>query len=83
MLCFLSESVPSLENLTQLGAAGLMGVMWLWERNTSRAREKQIDESHARIMSDRLELDQLVDVVRKNTEAMTRLASLIQEGAGR
>jgi len=36
-------------------------------------REQQIDEAHARIMADRVMLDQLMDVVKQNTQAMTRL----------
>jgi len=66
--------------LTNLGAAGVMGAMWLWERYTSRTREKQIDESHARIMSDRLQLDLLMELVQKNTEAMTRLTTSFEKG---
>ena len=53
MLNFIADSTPIIENLTQLGAAGLMGAMWLWERNTSRTRERQIDEAHARILAER------------------------------
>ena len=51
----LAEAVPTLDQFTNLSMAGLMGAMWLWERRTSRQREQQIDESHARIMSDRLQ----------------------------
>jgi hypothetical protein len=74
MLISLSETSPPLDQLTQLGVAGLMGAMWLWERRTSRQREEQIDEAHARIMSDRVQIDQLIDVVKQNAEAMTRLS---------
>jgi len=70
-------TVPSIDQFTNLSMAGLMGAMWLWERRTSRQREQQIDESHARIMGDRVQLDQLLDVVRQNTEAMTRLAAML------
>lgn len=66
-----TETFPQLMNL---GAAGLMGIMWLWERRTSRQREAQIDEAHARIMADRVQLDQLMAVVRQNAEAMSRLS---------
>ena len=62
-------------DLTSLGAAGLMGAMWLWERRTSRQREEQLDEAHARIMGDRVQLEQLIEVVQKNAEAMTRLSA--------
>lgn len=63
------------EALTSLGAAGLMGGMWLWERRTSRAREQQLDEAHARILGDRLQLEALLDTVRDSTEALVRLAA--------
>lgn len=71
---FLAETMP-LAELTNLGAAGLMGAMWLWERRTSRQREEQLDDAHARIMGDRVQLDQLIDVVRQNAEAMSRLSA--------
>ena len=64
-----------LDSLTSLGAAGLMGAMWLWERSTSQKREQQIDEAHARILGDRVQLEQLLSVVRQNAEAMTRLCA--------
>jgi len=70
----LAESMP-LAELTNLGAAGLMGIMWLWERRTSRQREEQLDEAHARIMGDRIQLDQLIDLVKQNAEAMSRLSA--------
>jgi hypothetical protein len=76
MLTFLSQSSPTvIDQFTNLGVAGMMGVMWLWERRTSRQREEQIDEAHARIMADRVMLDQLMDVVQRNTEALTKLAA--------
>jgi phosphoenolpyruvate-protein kinase (PTS system EI component) len=56
-----------------------MGMMWLWERRTSRQREQQIDEAHARIMADRVMLDQLMSLVRQNSEALTALSSTQQQ----
>jgi hypothetical protein len=79
MLQLLCESASGLDQAANLGVAGLMGAMWLWERHTSRVREKQIDESHARIMTDRVELDQLMDIVRQNAEAMTKLSATQQQ----
>src|SRR3954471_1875000 len=67
-------SETSWPDFTSFGAAGLMGAMWLWERKTSRQREEQLDEAHVRILGDRLQLEQLIDVVKQNTEAMTRLS---------
>jgi hypothetical protein len=76
MLTFLQAPPPDLlDTVTNLGTAGVMAAMWLWERRTSRQREQQLDEAHARVMSDRVGLDQLIDVVRQNAEALTRLAS--------
>ena len=66
-------------DFTSFGAAGLMGAMWLWERKTSRQREEQLDEAHVRILSDRVQLEQLIDVVRQNVEAMTRLSAIQDE----
>jgi hypothetical protein len=63
-------------DFTSFGSAGLMGAMWLWERKTSRQREEQLDEAHVRILGDRVQLEQLIDVVRQNSEAMTRLSAI-------
>ncbi len=62
-------------DFTSFGAAGMMGAMWLWERKTSRQREEQLDEAHVRILGDRVQLEQLISVVRQNVEAMTRLCA--------
>lgn len=74
MIQFLLQSQP-LEQLTSFGAAGLMGAMWLWERRTSQKREQQLDEAHARIIGDRIQLDQLIDVVQRSSEVMSRLCA--------
>lgn len=74
VISILSDTT-ALSDLTNLGAAGIMGAMWLWERRTSRVREQQLDEAHGRIMSDRLQLEELVSVVKQNAEAMTRLSA--------
>ena len=74
MLQMLAET--SWPDFTSFGAAGLMGAMWLWERKTSRQREEQLDEAHVRILGDRVQLEQLIDVVRQNVEAMTRLSAI-------
>jgi len=74
-----TEAFPLFDQLASLGAAGLMGAMWLWERRSSQRREQQLDDAHTRILGDRIQLDALVDLVKQNTEAMTRLASLLQQ----
>lgn len=75
MFTLLLQTSP-VDQFTNLGVAGIMGAMWLWERRVSRVREQQIDEAHARIMADRVMLDQLMDVIKRNTEAMSRLSQI-------
>ena len=74
-MTFLAGAGAPVESITSLGAAGLMGAMWLWERRTSQKRESQIDEAHARILGDRVSIDQLMGVVRQNAEAIARLCT--------
>lgn len=73
------EGIELLSELSSLGAAGLMGAMWLWERAGARTRERQIDEAHQRITGDRVALGQLIEVVRQNTEALTRLGERLKD----
>ena len=74
---FLLADLPDgLTQLTSFGAAGIMGAMWLWERRTSVARDQQLDEAHTRILGDKVQLDQLIEVVKSNAEAMTRLGTV-------
>jgi hypothetical protein len=64
--------VEFLQPLTQFGVAGLMGLLWVWERLMSRRRETQLNEAHHRLMSQQHELGVLVKLVRQNTRAMVR-----------
>ncbi len=84
---WIAQMTPGFDQLASLGAAGLMGAMWLWERLTSRHREEQLDDAHTRILSDRIEIGLLVDVVKQNAEAMTRLSAtqeqLLRQISGR
>ncbi len=59
--------------LAQLGAAGLIGLMWLTERRAAAAREKQLSDAHERIMHERTHLAALLSVVTDNTRALTAL----------
>jgi hypothetical protein len=79
MFDLLSQIPGSFPDLTSIGAAGLMGAMWLWERNTSRTREEQLNAYHQRILSDRIQLDALVEIVQQNTQAMTRRSTVIEQ----
>ncbi len=64
--------VEVIQHLTQFGVAGLMGLLWVWERRMSRRREAQLNEAHQRMMHDRHELNALIKLVRQNTRAMVR-----------
>jgi len=76
---YLGQIESVFPDLASLGSAGLMGAMWLWERRASQKREQQLDESHARILGDRVQLEQLIAVVKQNVEALTRLCSVQDE----
>jgi len=58
--------------LTGIGAAGVMGAMWLWERRASAQRERELSESHERIKRDEQRLDKLTHVVEQATAAIAR-----------
>jgi hypothetical protein len=59
-------------DIASLGAAGVMGAMWLWERKANRQREEQLTASHERIVRDEERLDKLTQVVEQNTAAFVR-----------
>jgi len=59
-------------SLTQFGVAGLMGVLWVWERTLSRRRDQQLNDTHERLMRERDALRVLIGLVRRNTEAIER-----------
>ena len=74
-ISFIALGATHIGDLTSFGAAGMMGAMWLWERRTNQKRESQIDEAHARIVGDRVQLEELIDVVKQNAEAFSRLSA--------
>ncbi len=61
-----------LEFLTQFGVAGLMGLLWVWERTLSRRRERQLDEAHTLLRDDRKAIVLLIDLVAQNKAALER-----------
>lgn len=67
--------IESLEALTQFGVAGLMGLLWTWERWFSRRRERELSEAHERLIAQREALEALVGLVQRNTEAIERFDS--------
>jgi len=68
-----------LSAVAQFGVAGLIGWMWLTERRASGSREKQLNDLHERVMSDRTTTDVLVSVVSANTRAITALEATHRE----
>jgi hypothetical protein len=72
--------VDALPDVTSLGVTGLIGAMWLWERRSSLTREQMLDDAHARILADKVQLDALVELVQRNTEALTRLTARLDAG---
>lgn len=59
-----------LSSLTQFGTAGLVAWMWLVERRGAAERERQLSDSHRRILDDRVQVGALMDVVKENTRAV-------------
>jgi len=59
------------QQFTQFGLAGLMGMLWFMERRASLKRERELSESHDRLMIQQQELGELVGVVKDNTAALT------------
>lgn len=58
--------------MSQFGVAGLMGVLWVWERMMSRHREAQLDAAHQRLMTQEQQLRVLMELVAENTRAIHR-----------
>ena len=75
----LLEALPWVDGMASLGAAGIMGTMWLVERRASQKRDDQLTQTHQRILADRESIESLVMLVRQNTEALTRLSALLEE----
>ncbi len=59
--------------VSQFGAAGLVGLLWVAERRQAAQRERQLTEAHRLLMSRETEVAALLGVVRDNTRAMVRL----------
>jgi len=65
--------VEALASLTQFGVAGLVGCMWIVERRAAAERERQLEETHTRLMQERTQLGVLMQALRDNTRALTAL----------
>lgn len=65
------DELGIIEAVGQLGAAGLIGLMWLSERRAAAARERQLEEAHAALRSSQVALRSVLEVVGRNTEALS------------
>jgi hypothetical protein len=72
-------AMPDVMNLAQLGVAGLMGGLWVWERKYSRTREDQLTEAHQEILNTREHLGALLDALQGNTKVISEFTSVQQE----
>lgn len=59
--------------MTQFGAAGLIGLLWVIERRHAAQRDRQLDQAHERILSRERELDALLAVITDSTRAIVAL----------
>jgi len=65
--------VDILAEIAQYGIAGMMGMLWILERRHSMQRERELTDTHQRLMSQREELSELIKVVQDNSVALTVL----------
>ncbi len=72
-------AVPDVMNLAQLGVAGLMGGLWVWERRYSRTREDQLTAAHEEILGTREHLGALLDALQGNTRVIGEFTAVQQE----
>lgn len=63
----------TLAPLVQFGVAGLMAWMWTTERRAAQDRERQLTQSHERLMEQRVQLDALLKAVTDGTRAVASL----------
>jgi len=64
--------MQGIEPLMQFGVAGLMGVLWVWERALSRRRESQLDDAHRRLRAQRADRRVLMETIERNTRVIER-----------
>lgn len=73
------QVIPILREMSQFGVAGLMGVLWVWERWLSRSREAQLNHTHDQLKRRDEELETLIRLVDRNARAFDRFAQMQQE----
>lgn len=61
------------ETFTQFGAAGLIGLLWVYERRQAVSRERQLDEAHRKVVQQDHDGQVLTTLVKENTRALSAL----------
>ncbi|HWB18858.1 MAG TPA: hypothetical protein VG711_01040 [Phycisphaerales bacterium] len=56
--------------LTQFGAAGLIGWLWIAERRQNAKREQELTEAHQQIKKQDRDIESLLTVIKENTRAI-------------
>lgn len=72
-------AVESATVAAQFGMAGLIAWMWLSERRSALARERQIERAHELLVAERASSSALLGVVESNTRALATLESSQRE----
>ena len=67
----MGESI--LQAMTEFGAAGLIGLLWILERRYASKRDRQLDEAHRLLISQGRELEIWLRLVREHTKALNGL----------
>lgn len=69
--------------MTQFGTAGLIGWMWLSERRAGARRERQLEEAHEKLTSERRLLEQVIASIAENARVLAQLEGAVRslEGA--
>ena len=65
--------------LTQFGAAGLIGILWILERRHAVTRDRQLEQAHRKIFEAERDAQLLLNVVRDNTRAIAALEGSQQQ----
>ena len=65
-------TLHALEPLAQFGVAGLMGFLWVWERNLSRRRESQLEQTHEQLRQKRTQLRMTIKALNRNSRVIER-----------
>ena len=63
----------------QFGVAGLMGILWVWERMSSRKYEIRLAEAHKKIIDQEQNISILINLVKQNTHAIERFEQTQRE----